>query len=74
MVTVNFTELREKARAYFDQVEGGATILVKRHGKVIARINPARKKQPAWKQKALRLVVPGVSLSKAVLEERRESL
>ena len=74
MVTVNFTQLRENAKTYFDQVEHGETIFVMRHGKIIAHISPPRKKQPAWKKKALRLIVPGVSLSKIILEERRKSL
>ena len=74
MVTVNFTQFRQKAKEYFDAVERGDTVCVKRRGKVIARIMPAQRREPAWKKKALRLKIPGVSLSQAVLEERSHGL
>ena len=74
MVTVNFTVFRQKAKSYFEAVERGETVSVKRRGKIIARIVPVRKREPAWKAKALRLKIPGVSLSQAILEDRRESL
>jgi len=74
MVTVNFTAFRQKAKAYFEAVEKGETVCVKRRGKIIARILPAKKKEPAWKTQALRLKIRGVSLSRAVLEERRQGL
>ena len=73
MVTVNFTEFRQNAKGYFNAVEKGETVYVKRHGKIIAQIIPSKKKQPAWKTQALRLKIPGVSLSQDILEERRES-
>lgn len=74
MVTVNFTVFRQKAKSYFEAVERGGTVCIKRRGKIIARIVPARKKEPAWKDNALRLKIPGLSLSKAILEERGGSL
>lgn len=74
MVTVNFTVFRQKAKTYFEAVEKGETICVKRRGKIIARIVPARKKEPAWKSKALRLKIPGESLSETILQERGEGL
>ena len=73
MVTVNFTEFRRKAKAYFDAVAQGETVCVKRRGKVIARLLPPVGKEPAWKTKALRLKIPGVSLSQTILKERRQS-
>ena len=73
MVTVNFTLFREKAKEYFDAVEQGETIQIRRHGKIIARILPPASRQPSWKRHISPLVIPGVSLSKTILDERRRS-
>lgn len=73
MVTVNFTQFRQHAKSYFDAVEKGEVIYIKRRGKIVASIIPPRKKEPLWKQKALRLKIPGVSLSQTIIEERRHS-
>ena len=74
MVTVNFTLFRQKAKEYFDAVEKGETVEVKRHGKIIARISPPTHKLPSWKRHISPLIIPGVSLSKTILDERRKSL
>ena len=75
MKTVTFTEFRKHASEVLDLVEKGESIQVLRHGKAIARVVPAglRERQPAWKRPGLRLTTAGMSLSKAVLEERRTS-
>ena len=75
MKTVTFTEFRKNASEVLDLVEKGESIRVLRHGKAIARIVPEelREAKPAWKRPGLRLVTAGVSLSRAVLEERRAS-
>ena len=75
MKTVTFTEFRKNASEVLDLVEKGESVRVLRHGKAIARIVPAelREAKPAWKRPGLRLVTAGVSLSRAVLEERRSS-
>ena len=72
MTRVTFTEFREHAKTYFDSVEKGATIQVLRHGKVIAEIVPSHESvgAKAWKKPGLKLLVPGVSLTKVVLAER----
>ena len=72
MVTINFTQFRQKAKDYFDAVEKGETIYIKRHGKVIAQIRPPQTHQPAWKHKALRLKISGESLSKMIIQERQQ--
>ncbi len=74
MVTINFTQFRQKAKAYFDAVEKGETVYIKRRGKIIAKIEAPPRKQPSWKTKALRLKIPGVSLSEAIIEERQRGL
>jgi len=73
MTTLTFTEFRKNASAILDRVERGESVRVLRHGKAIAKIVPAGREQsePAWKRPGPRMVIPGVSLSKAVLEERR---
>ena len=75
MTQTTFTELRKHAKTYFDSVEKGATIQVLRHGKVIAEVTPPHERvgSKGWKRPGLKLLVPGVSLTRAVLEERRES-
>lgn len=76
MKTVNFTDFRKKASRYFSDVEQGETLLIIRHGKVIAEISPAEEmklEQPSWKKPGLKLAVKGASLSSAIIEER-ESL
>ena len=75
MKTVTFTELRKHASEVLDLVEKGESIRVLRHGKAIAKVVPVglREGEPAWKRPGLRLVKAGVSLSRAVLEERRAS-
>ena len=75
MKTITFSEFRKHASEVLDLVEKGESIQVLRHGKAIARVVPAgrRKSKPSWKRPGLRLVKAGVSLSRAVLEERRAS-
>ena len=66
-----FTELRNNAKQFFDQVEAGETVRIFRNGKPIADIVPISSALPSWKRrKAAPLVVSGVSLSKLILEER----
>lgn len=78
MKTITFTEFRRNASGVLDLVEKGESIRVLRHGKPIAKIVPAdlrqsRSRGTAWKRPGLRLVIPGGSLSEAVLEDRRLS-
>lgn len=73
MVTIPFSKFRQNAAKYFNAVEDGETIRVMRHGKVVAQILPPVKKEPSWKKGSPQLVIPGVSLSEAILEERKYS-
>ena len=73
MVTINFSQFRQHAKEYFDAVEKGEVVNIKRHGKIIAQITAPAKKQPSWKRLVNPLVVPGISLSKTILQERRQS-
>ena len=73
MKTVSVSDFRRGVSAILDSVENGEKICIRRHHKVIAMIVPpeSRRPKPAWKQRGLRLVIPSVSLSTAVLEERQ---
>jgi antitoxin (DNA-binding transcriptional repressor) of toxin-antitoxin stability system len=53
-------------------VERGETLVVLRHGRPIAEVSPvtASAAAPSWKKPALRLVVKGAGLSRAILAER----
>lgn len=72
MVAISFSQFRQNAKKYLDAVERGETIRVMRHGRVIAEVVPPHRRQPAWKNNGLQLVIPGASLSEAVLKERKE--
>ena len=73
MQTTSFTEMRRKAKKYFDAVEQGETVLITRRGRVIARIVPADDTtRPSWKKETLRLKINGVELSAYIQEDRRE--
>jgi len=74
MKTITFAEFRKTASTVLDRIEKGESVRIVRHGRVIAKIIPAaggRRSLPAWKRPYPRMVIPGVSLSKAVLAERR---
>lgn len=73
MVTT-FTKFRQNAKTYFDAVEKRGTVVrVMRHGKVIAEIVPAASPRSTWKDKTPAITIPGVSLSKAIVEDRENS-
>lgn len=73
MREATFTELRNNAKAYFDAVERGETVLVYRNGKPVAEIVPVRKETPSWKRLASPLAIKGLSLSREILNDREES-
>jgi antitoxin (DNA-binding transcriptional repressor) of toxin-antitoxin stability system len=70
-----FTELRNNAKLFFDQVEAGETVRILRNGKPIADIVPILSALPSWKRRtAAPLVVSGASLSRLILEERGQKV
>lgn len=75
MQIATFTQLRNNAKFYFDAVENGEIVKIKRHGKIIAHINPATDDDTnhSWKNPALRLAIKGTALSKIILDEREKS-
>jgi len=74
MKTLTFTEFRKSASTVLDRVERGESIYIMRHGRAIAKITPTAgqgRSEPAWKRPGPRMEIPGASLSRAVLQERR---
>jgi prevent-host-death family protein len=77
MKSVSFTDFRKKASEYLTEVEHGEIIHIIRHGKPVAEITPFHGDElfsPSWKKPALRLSVKGVSLSQAIIEERKKGI
>lgn len=73
MQEATFTELRNRAKDYFDAVEAGDTVRVFRNGKPIAEIVPIRTGVASWKGQATTLTVKGLSLSREILSDRDEA-
>ena len=76
MKTVTFTEFRKNASNFFSAVENGEVVIVLRHGKPIAEISPPcsqTNEPPSWKKPGLKIKANGISLAKAILEEREAS-
>ena len=74
MKTVSFTEFRKNASELITKVEKGEIIHILRHGKPVAEITPLQSEEsssPSWKKPALKLSLKGISLSQAIIEERR---
>jgi len=72
-VDTTFTELRNKAKAFFDAVEKGHTVRVFRSGKAIARIVPIKAGARSWQRDSAPLDIKGLALSREVLKDRANS-
>ncbi len=77
MLTLPLTEFRANASSTLDMVLQGHTVRILRHGKPVADLVPVREaepgRQPSWKQAFAPVQLPpGVSLSRAVLEQHDE--
>ena len=77
MKSISFTDFRKNASELITEVEHGEVLHIIRHGKPVAEIIPYRNDElssPSWKNPALRLSVKGISLSQAIIEERKKGL
>jgi len=74
---VTFTAFRKNASQFISMVAQGHNLILVRHGKPVARIIPyetdEQDETPAWKRSLAPLKIPGVELSKVILEERENS-
>ena len=73
MTKTTFTEFRKRAKTYLDSVERGETVQILRHGKPIANITPVDEdpNDKPWKKPRVKLVIPGISASRLIIEGRR---
>ena len=71
MQDASLTELRARAKYFFDLVESGKVVRVLRNGKPIAEIHPIPRDLPSWKQRPARpLVIGGPTVSSLILKDR----
>jgi len=73
MEIATFSQLRNQAKKYFDHVEKGETIQIYRHGKPVALLTPFQKSGFSRFALSNPLKIDGVSLSQAIIAERRKS-
>ncbi len=76
MTTLTFTDFRKRASGVLSDVEKGEAFVIVRHGRPIAELSPVSGRaqhEPMWRRPGLRLATSGVSLSRAILEERERS-
>lgn len=74
MKTVSFTEFRKHAAEFLDEVEKGEIVRILRHGKSVADISPVHvEDKPSWKKTPPQLSLSGASLSKAILQNRKDA-
>ncbi len=74
MKIASFTEFRQNASKYLDQVEKGEKINITRYGRPVAKlIPPGQDEDLAWKQPGVRLPLESGSLSEEIIKERSEA-
>ena len=69
--SATFSQFRNNAKKYFDAVEKGASVEIYRHGKLLARVIPALPESRARWATSAPIHIDGMSLSEAILSERR---
>lgn len=68
----SFSEFRRNAADFLDQVEKGEVVRIMRHGKPVADLTPVSgEAKPSWKNAPPQIPLKGVSLAKAILDDRR---
>lgn len=72
MISVTFTELRNKAKKYIDAVERGEIVEVYRKGKPVALLTPIHHKSLERWKKASPMDLSGIELSSIIIAQREE--
>ncbi len=72
MLHATFSDLRHRAKRYFDAVENGETVEVTRKGKPIARVIPLRSGDMDLWKRSHPIKVGGVPASRRIIREREE--
>ena len=70
---LQFTKFRNHARECFDSVEGGASFVIIRKGRPVARLLPFEEKSPGWKRDPERISMEGGNSTGKILREERDS-
>lgn len=73
MQSATFTEFRNNAKRFFDKVEKGEAIEIYRHGRPVAVLMPVTDHDKSRLMHTKPLKIPGISLSSALLAERKEN-
>lgn len=71
---VSFTELRNRAKFYFDAVEAGTSVRVLRNGRPIAEIVPIQGATLSWKRAITPVLLNGVALSQELIADRNDAV
>jgi len=69
---LQFTELRNSARTYFDKVEKGKSYVIVRKGKPIAKVIPFKEPVQGWKRKIKRVTLKNGVDSTTILRQLRD--
>ncbi len=70
MKNASFTDFRNHARKYFDEVEEGNSIQIFRHGKPVALLSPLNPPKKSRFKSFKPLLIKGISASRLVLKQR----
>ena len=69
---LQFTELRNSAKEYFDKVEKGKSFVIIRKGRPIAKVVPFAEPIPGWKREVKRVKLKSGIDSSVVLRQLRD--
>lgn len=70
---LQFTEFRNNAKKYFDNLKKGFHYIIVRRGQPIAELSPVNKPKQGWKRKIDRIKLnKEVSVSEMIEEERNQ--
>jgi prevent-host-death family protein len=69
---LQFTELRNSAREYFDKVEKGKSYVIVRKGKPIAKVIPFKEPVKGWKREVRRVTLKKGGDSTKILRQVRD--
>ena len=75
MKTANFSDFRRHATEFLDEVEKGESLRMLRHGKPVADLTPILQgRKPSWKNAPPQIPLNGISLAKAILQNRKDAV
>ncbi len=74
MEYVQFTEFRNQAKKYFDEIERGARFAIIRKGKPVAEILPFNNKATGWKRPVKKATLKGDLTTTDILRRERDEL